>query len=307
MVCLSERSPSMPTPTLTDLTALLAICAHRSFRKAADELGVAPSTLSHAIRSLERNLGVRLLNRTTRSVSPTEAGSRLAAQLRPALRDVERALADVDRFRNQPSGTLRINAGASAARVLFAEVVPAFRRAYPEVTLDVVAEGALVDIVDEGFDAGIRLREAVPQDMIAIPLGGEMRFLAVASPAYLERRPAPQSPIDLKHHQCIQFRLRSGRIYRWEFEKHGEEVSIDAPGTLILDSHGLMIEAAVAAMGIAYVPESVAQRYLDNGSVFTVLEDWCPSLPGLYLYYPGHRHVPAALRALIDTIKSTKF
>lgn len=296
----------MPKPTLSDLNAFLAVCAHRSFRKAADELCVAPSTLSHSLRSLERELGVRLLNRSTRSVSPTEAGSRLADQLRPALHDVERALADVVAFGSRPSGTLRISAGASAARILLADVVPELRRAYPEVTLDLVAEGALVDIVDQGFDAGIRLHEAVPQDMIAIPLGGEMRFLAVASPAYLDGRTVPRSPADLAHHQCIQFRLRSGRIFRWEFEKHGEEVAIDVPGTLILDSHGLMIEAAVADMGIAYVPESVARPHLKIGSVVTVLEDWCPYLPGLYLYYSGHRHVPPALRALIDTIRSLR-
>lgn len=296
----------MSKPTLSDLSAFLAICAHRSFRRAADELGVSPSTLSHAMRSLESRLGVRLLNRSTRSVSPTEAGMRLADQLRPALLAVDRALDDVGDFGQRSSGTLRISASASAARVLFASIVPAFRRAFPDVTLDLVAENALVDIVDLGFDAGIRLHEAVPQDMIAIPLGGEMRFLTVASPAYLEGRTVPRMPADLAHHQCIRFRLRSGRIFRWEFEKHGEEVAIDVPGTLILDSHGLMIEAAVANMGIAYVPESVARRHLDGGSVVTVLEDWCPYLPGLHLYYPGHRHVPPALRALIDTIRSMR-
>lgn len=296
----------MPKPTLIDMSAFLAICAHRSFRKAADELGVSPSTLSHAMRSLEQQLDVRLLNRSTRSVSPTEAGQRFADRLRPALLAVDHALEDVGDFGKRPSGTLRVSAGASAARVLLARIVPEFRRAYPDITLDLVAEGALVDIVDQGFDAGIRLHEAVPQDMIAVPLGGEMRFLAVASPGYLEERAVPRSPDDLAHHQCIRFRLRSGRIFRWEFEKRGEEVAIDAPGNLILDSHGLMIEAAVASMGIAYVPESVARRHLDNGSVVTVLEDWCPYLPGLQLYYPGHRHVPPALRAFVDTIRSVR-
>ena len=296
----------MSKPTLSDLSVFLAICAHRSFRKAADELGVSPSTLSHAMRSLEGRLGVRLLNRSTRSVSPTEAGLRLADQLRPALLAVDHALEDVGKFGKRPSGTLRVSAGASAARVLLARIVPEFRRVYPDVTLDLVAEDALVDIVEQGFDAGLRLYEAVPQDMTAIRLGGDMRFLAVASPAYLEGRTAPRSPADLAQHQCIRFRLRSGRIFRWEFEKHGEEVAIDVPGTLILDSHGLMIEAAVAGMGIAYVPESVTRRHLDNGSMVTVLEDWCPYLPGLHLYYPGHRHIPPALRALIDTIRSMR-
>ena len=296
----------MPKPTLSDLSAFLAICAHRSFRKAADELGVSPSTLSHAMRSLESRLGVRLLNRSTRSVSPTEAGLRLGDRLRPALLEVDHALEDVGDFGHRPSGTVRISAGASAVRVLLAGIVPELRRLYPDITLDLVAEGALVDIVEGGFDAGLRLHEAVPQDMIAVPLGGDMRFLAVASPAYLDGRTAPRSPADLAHHECIRFRLRSGRIFRWEFEKHGEEVAIDVPGTLILDDHGLMVEAAAAGMGIAYVPESVARHHLDGGGLATVLEDWCPYLPGLCLYYPGHRHVPPALRALIDTIRSLR-
>lgn len=171
----------MLKPSLSDLNAFLPICAHRSFRNAADELGVAPSTLSHAIRALKRSRGVRLFNKSTRSVSPTEAGTRLADQLRPALRDVDQALVDVDSFRERPGGTLRINASPSAARVLFADVIPAFRLAYPNVTLDLVAESALVDVVEEGFDAGIRLLEAVPHYMIAIPIAGDTRFLAVGA------------------------------------------------------------------------------------------------------------------------------
>ncbi|MET0904743.1 MAG: LysR family transcriptional regulator, partial [Tardiphaga sp.] len=222
-------------PTLGDLTALAAIVAHRSFRKAADELGLSPSTLSHTMRVLEQNIGVRLLNRTTRSVSPTEAGERLVSRLQPVLRDLDSALQEVDAFRSRPSGTLRINANESAARLLMASVVPTFLARHPEMALDLVTEGRLIDIVADGFDAGIRLGEALPQDMIAVRFGGEARFVAVASPAYLKGRTLPQTPDDLKQHACIRFRMPSGKLYRWEFEKHGQEMAIDVPGALTLD------------------------------------------------------------------------
>ena len=290
-------------PTLGDLTALSAIAAHRSFRKAADELGLSPSTLSHMMRVLEQNIGVRLLNRTTRSVSPTEAGERLVARLQPVLRDLDAALAEVDAFRSRPSGTLRINTAEGAARVLLNTVVPTFLARHPEMALDLVTEGRLIDIVADGFDAGIRLGEAVPQDMVAVRFGGEARFVAVASPSYLAKRSPPQTPDDLKDHSCIRFRLPSGKLYRWEFEKHGQELSIDVPGTLTLDHIELMAEAAVSGLGIAYVPIRSAQPWIDRDLLVTVLDDWCPWIPGLFLYYPGHRHVPPGLRAFIDVLK----
>ncbi|MDB5566630.1 MAG: putative transcriptional regulator [Tardiphaga sp.] len=290
-------------PTLGDLTALAAIAAHRSFRKAADELGLSPSTLSHMMRVLEQNMGVRLLHRTTRSVSTTEAGERLVTRLQPVLRDLDSALQEVDAFRGRPSGTLRINANESAARMLVASVVPAFLARHPEMALDLVTDGRLIDIVAGGFDAGIRLGEAVPQDMVAVRFGGEARFLAVASPAYLEGRAPPQTPDDLKDHACIRFRLPSGKLYRWEFEKHGQEMAIDVPGVLTLDHVELMIEAAVGGLGIAYASDKSARPYLESGELVSVLDDWCPSIPGLFLYYPGHRHVPPGLRAFIDVLK----
>ncbi|MDR3436772.1 LysR family transcriptional regulator [Telmatospirillum sp.] len=292
-------------PSLTDLSALAAIVAHRSFRKAADELGLSPSTLSHMVRTLERNMGVRLLNRTTRSVAPTEAGERLVTRLGPVLRELDAALSEVADFRSHPGGTLRINSSEIAARLLLRSAVPRFLARYPEVSLDLVTEGRLIDIVAEGFDAGIRLGEAVPQDMIAVRFGGEARFVAVASPAYLACHAAPRTPDDLKDHVCIRFRLPSGKPYRWEFAKHNQEMAVDVPGMLTLDHLELMTEAAAAGMGIAYVPDRSAQPYIDRGALVTVLDDWCPAIPGLFLYYPGHRHVPPALRAFIDVLRET--
>ncbi|PAP98194.1 LysR family transcriptional regulator [Mesorhizobium mediterraneum] len=295
----------MSGPGLPELTALAAIVSHRSFRKAADDLGLSPSTLSHMMRALERDMGVRLLNRTTRSVAPTEAGARLVARLQPLLRDIDAALAEVDNFRSLPAGTLRINSSEIAARMLLKSTVPAFLARYPQVSLDLVTEGRLVDIVAEGFDAGIRLGEAVPQDMVAVRFGGATRFIAVASPTYLATRKIPRVPDDLRNHTCIRFRLPSGKPYRWEFEKHGQEISIDVPGVLTLDHMELMAEAAVAGLGVAYISDKSAQSYIEQGALVSLLEDWCPAIPGLFLYYPGHRLVPPALRAFIDVLKET--
>jgi DNA-binding transcriptional LysR family regulator len=290
-------------PALGDLTALAAIVSHRSFRKAADELGVSPSTLSHMMRTLELKMGVRLLNRTTRSVSPTEAGERLVSRLQPVLRELDLALEEVDAVRSRPSGSLRINASEPAARLLMQSVVPAFLARYPDMSVDLATEGRLVDIVAGGFDAGVRLGEALPQDMIAVRFGGPVRFLAVASPAYLAGHERPLAPDDLMDHACIRVRLPSGKLYRWEFEKHGQELTVDVPGPLTLDHPGLMAEAAADGMGIAYVPDRAAQPFIDAGKLVTVLDDWCPSIPGLFLYYPGHRHVPPGLKAFVDMLR----
>jgi len=280
----------------------MAIVAHRSFRKAADELGLAPSTLSHMMRTMEKKMGVRLLHRTTRSVAPTEAGERLAARLGPALKDVDAALEAVDTFRSGPRGSLRINSNISASRLLLKSIVPTYLARYPEMTVDLVSEGRLIDIVAEGFDAGVRLREAVPQDMIAVPFGGAAQFVAVVSPAYVNKQGRPQVPDDLAKHRCIRLRLPSGKLYRWEFEKNGEEIAVEVPGSLILDNIDLMVEVAAAGLGIAYVPRLAADDFLESGRLLLVLDDWCPKFDGLCLYYSGHRHVPAGLRAFIDLI-----
>jgi DNA-binding transcriptional LysR family regulator len=295
----------MTRPSINDLAAFAAVAEHRSFRKAADALGVSRSALSHTLLGLERRLGVRLLHRTTRSVAPTDAGAQLLAKLDPVLRDLDAALETVTDT-SGPRGPLRINANKSAARRLLGGAVPLFLARYPNVELDLVSEGRLVDIVEQGFDAGIRLAEAAPQDMVAIPLGGEVRFLAVASPAYLAQRPPPAVPDDLRAHVCIRQRLPSGKRYRWEFSRRGEDITIDPPGVLTLDDNDLMVQAAADGLGIAYVPDSFAQALLDSRRLVTVLEDWCPRIPGLMLYYPGHRLVPSALRAFIDVIREVE-
>ncbi len=291
-------------PALSDLTAFAAIVSHRSFRKAADELGVAPSTLSHMMRTLEASMGVRLLHRTTRSVSATEAGERLVARLQPVLRDLDLALAEVDDFRDRPSGTLRINTSEIAARLLLQQVVPTFLTRHPQMKLDLVTEGRLVDIVADGYDAGIRLGEAIPQDMIGVRFGGPVRFVAVASPDYLASRKKPKTPDDLKQHECIRFRLASGKMFRWEFAKRAQEITVDVPGALTLDHVELMAEAAAKGLGIAYVSAHSAAPWIERGDLVTVLDDWCPSIPGLFLYYPGHRHVPPGLKAFIEVLKA---
>lgn len=281
----------------------MAVAEHRSFRRAADLMGVTRSSLSHLIRGLESNLGARLLHRTTRSVSLTEAGERLLKRLHPLMHDLSTALEEVTGEHGHLQGQLRINGNDAAIRLLLKTVVPEFLRRYPGVELDLVAEGRLVDIVDQGFDAGIRLGEAVPKDMVAVRLGPDMRFLAVASPGYLAAHPSPKTPDMLDKHQCIRQRLPSGKRYRWEFSKRGQAMEIDVPGALTLDHNPLMVEAAIDGLGIAYVPEPYARAALDGGRLATVLEDWCPPIPGLFLYFPGNRHMPASLRAFVDTIR----
>jgi DNA-binding transcriptional LysR family regulator len=290
---------------MAELRAFAAIAAHRSFRKAADELALSASTLSHMMRTLEENLGVRLLHRTTRSVAPTDAGAQLLMRLAPVLRDLDLALEQVNAFRQRPSGMLRINASEVAARQLLGAVVPAFLERYPDMELDLVTEGKLIDIVADGFDAGIRLGESVPQDMVAVRFGGDVRFVAVASPGYLAVHSAPVSPDDLAVHRCIRIRMPSGKSYRWEFARHGQEIAVDTPGALTLDHLELMAQAATQGLGIAYMPDTVARPYLARGELVTVLDDWCPSIPGLFLYYPGHRHVPMGLKAFIEVLKES--
>jgi len=266
-------------------------------------MGVSRSALSHAIIALEGKLGVRLFNRTTRSVSLTHAGARLLARLDPVLQDLDHALDTLSEERGTPSGTLRINANKSGARILLKDVVPRFLDLYPDVELDLVSEGRLVDIVEQGFDAGVRLLEAVPKDMAAVKFGGDVRFIAVAAPSYLESLARPNTPDDLNAHCCIRQRLPSGKRYRWEFSRHGAEIAIDVPGNLTLDDNDLLVQAAADGRGIAYVPEHFAEPFLGSGRLVTVLDDWCPQSPGLALYYPRSRHLPSPLRAFIDLLR----
>lgn len=294
---------AIKAPTFADLRAFMAVAEHRSFRRAADLMGLTPSALSHTLRALETSLNTRLLHRTTRSVALTEAGEQLLTRIAPLLGQLNEALEDASGAGGRLSGTLRINGNAGAISLLLRTVVPTFLQRHPGVQLDLVAEGRLVDIVEQGFDAGIRLAEAVPRDMIAIPLEPPIRFLAVAAPAYLQQHPAPQVPDDLAGHRCIRQRLPSGKRYRWEFSRRGQETAIDVPGALTLDDSNLMVEAAVSGLGIAYVPEAQARRALDEGTLRIVLEDWCPPSAGSQLYFPANRHMPPSLRALIDVIR----
>lgn len=296
------KSP-VKTPTLSDLKAFIAVAEQRSFRRAADFSGVTRSTLSHAIRGLEARLGVRLLHRTTRSVALTEAGETLLRRIAPHLSGLEQALEEIADTQGQVVGTLRINGGEEAIHLLLQTMVPDYMARYPGVSLDLVVDGRLVDIVAEGFDAGIRLAEDVPADMVAVRFGEDVRFLAVASPSYLTRHPAPASPDDLARHQCIRQRLPSGKRYRWEFSRHGQSIQLDVPGTLTLNSSPLMVDAAIKGLGIAYVADVHAHAALADGRLVSVLEPWCPPIPGLCLWFPANRHMPTSLRALIDLMK----
>jgi DNA-binding transcriptional LysR family regulator len=291
---------------LFELNAVAAISAHRSFRAAATELGISPSALSHAIAGLEKRLGVRLINRTTRSVSLSQAGERFLARVSPALREIAGAMEDVNAFRDTPTGTLRINFKERAGHLILRPVVAKYLRRYPDMQVELTVEGRPIDIVAEGFDAGIRLAESVPQDMVSVPCGPDSRFIVVGAPAYFERRPVPRSPADLLAHDCIRRRMPGGKLYRWEFEKRGEEMALDVPGRLTLDNDGLMIEAALEGLGLAFVSDWWVTDHLAKGSLQAVLEDWTPPFPGLCLYYPRHRHVTAGLRAFVDLIREQR-
>ncbi|SFK43463.1 LysR family transcriptional regulator [Caulobacter sp. UNC279MFTsu5.1] len=293
----------MSRPSLNDLTAFVVVATHRSFRRAADELGVAPSTLSHTMRALEARMGMRLLNRTTRSVSPTEAGFQLLARLQPALASLDEALESVAGFRGGVAGAVRINAPRVAAALIVREVIPLLSQRHPDVTVDIVVEGELVDIVAGGFDAGVRLADSIPRDMIAVPLTRPLRFVCVASPAYLDRAGAPTTPDDLRTHRCIGHRLPSGRLYRWEFERDGQAMTIETAGSIILDDEDLMVDAAIGGLGLAYVAEPAAAAALAAGLVREVLAPWLRATEAVAVYYPGRRAAPLALRAFLDVVR----
>lgn len=291
------------TPPLPDLMAFATVARHRSFSRAAAEMGVSRSALSHTLRILEQRLDMRLFNRTTRSVALTDGGAELLSRLVPVLGDLETIFDALAERLGEPSGVLRINGPETAIRLLMKSVAPEFLARYPQMRLDLAADGRFIDIVAQGFDAGIRLADAVSLDMIAVPFGGALRFVAVASPDYLATHPAPIDPDGLRLHRCIRQRLPSGKLYQWEFEKAGGLQTVDVPGVLTLDHNGMMVEAAIAGMGIAYVPETAAVEALVQGKLVLVLEEWCPPASGLCLYYPGRRHVPAGLRAFIDVLR----
>jgi DNA-binding transcriptional LysR family regulator len=294
---------------LADLNAFVAAARARGFRDGARASGGSASGISEAVRRLEAQLGVRLLNRTTRSVVPTEAGARLLERLGPALTEVEAALDVVNAFRDRPAGTLRLNVPVVAARLVLPGIVPRFLAAYPDIRLEVVAEDNLVDVIAAGCDAGIRYDERLEQDMIAVPIGPRFqRFAAAAAPSYLDRRGRPRHPRDLLGHACLRARFSSGAMTSpWEFERDGEVVRVDPTGPLIVSVGGatdLAVEAAVAGTGIIVLFEDWLRPHLDSGALEPVLEPWWQPFSGPFLYYPGRRLVPAPLRAFIDFIKS---
>jgi DNA-binding transcriptional LysR family regulator len=291
---------------LLELNAVVAVAQHRSFRAAAAELGLSPSALSHAISTLEQRMGVRLFNRTTRSVALSEAGERFLSRVRPALREISDAMEVINEFKDKPTGTLRLNSSEGAARLVVMPLVTEFLRRYPEMQVELVTEDRLIDIVAEGFDAGVRLAEAVPQDMVAVPCSPKVSFAVVGAPRYFKGRTSPATPGDLLAHNCIRHRKRSGGYFRWEFEKRGKEVVVDVKGSLALDNDTLMLQAALKGTGLAFVSDWAAAADVAAGRLVRVLEDWTPSYPGLCLYYPGHRHVPAGLKAFIGIIREAR-
>ena len=289
----------MSTPSLAELTAFAAVAERRSFARAAVALGVSASALSHSVRELESRLGVRLLNRTTRSVAPTEAGTRLLERLRPALGEITEALEDVNDFRGRPRGTLRLNVPRSA-RLVLQPLIARFLAENPDMRLEIECDDRLVDIVAEGFDAGVRFTEQIAGDMIAVRLGAPVRFVLLASPAYLSKHGRPEHPDDLARHRCIRRRFSDGSYYRWELEGEGRELEVEVDGPFTTNDEVLALEAAADGVGVALSFDSMAEPWIASGRLVRILEDWCPPFPGPYLYYPSRRHMSAGLRAFID-------
>lgn len=295
---------------LGDLNAFVAVARAGGFREGARSSGASASGLSEAVRRLEAQLGVRLLNRTTRSVVPTEAGLRLLERLTPALREVDAALDVVNGFRDRPAGTLRLNVPVSVARLVLPAIVAPFLKTYPEIRIELIAEDSFVDVLAAGCDAGIRYDERLEQDMIAVPIGPRIqRFATAAAPAYLDARGRPEHPRDLLNHACLRGRFSSGAMPPWDYVRDGEVVRIEPTGPLVVSPGGaaeLAIETAIAGLGVIHLFEDWLRPHLDSGALEPVLESWWESFPGPFLYYPGRRLVPAPLRAFVDFIKTGK-
>jgi DNA-binding transcriptional LysR family regulator len=294
---------------LSDLSAFVAVVRAGGFRDAARVKGVSASSLSEAVRRLEKQLGVRLLNRTTRSVAPTQAGARVLERLTPALAEVEASLDGVNAFRDQPAGTLRLNVPASVARSVLPPIITAFLKTYPDIRMEVIVEDGFVDVLAAGCDAGIRYGERLDRDMIAVPIGPRVqRFATAAAPDYLAARGRPEHPRDLLEHSCLRSQFAGGAMPTWEFERDGEAVSIEPVGPLIVRpgaASDVLISAAVAGLGVIYLFEDRLQPAIAEGSLIPMLEPWWPSFSGPFLYFPGRRLLPAPLRAFVDFIKQT--
>ena len=289
---------------LNDLMAFLAVARERSFTRAAAKLGVSQSALSHTIRGLEERLGLRLLTRTTRSVSPTEAGERLLRAAGPRLEEIESELAALSELADKPAGTIRITASENAADTILWPAIAKLLPRYPQINVEIIIDYGLTDIVAERYDAGVRLGEQVAKDMIAVRIGPELRMACVGSAAYFAKYPRPKKPQDLTAHNCINLRLPTyGGLYAWEFEKAGRELKVRVEGQLVFNTVTLMLNAALDGAGLAYLPEDQARKYLGNKRLIRVLEDWCPPFPGYHLYYPSRRQTTPAFALLVDALR----
>jgi DNA-binding transcriptional LysR family regulator len=294
----------MPRPAVNDLIVFLAVARAQSFTKAAGKLGVSQSALSHTIRGLEERLGLRLLTRTTRSVAPTEAGERLLVSIGPRLDEIESELAALSAFREKPAGTIRINAGEHAADAVLWPALEKLLPDYPDINVEIIVDYGLTDIVAERYDAGVRLGEQVAKDMIAVRIGPDMRMAVVGAPAYFDNKPTPLTPQDLTDHNCINLRLPTyGSVYAWEFEKDGRELRVRVEGQLVFNNIALRLNAVLAGLGLAYMPENLVEAHLADGRLVRVLEDWCLPFSGYHLYYPSRRHTSPAFALLVDALR----
>jgi DNA-binding transcriptional LysR family regulator len=291
---------------LADLSYFLEIAKHRNFRRASVELGVSPSAMSHALRSLEERLGVRLLNRTSRSVTLTAAGEALQGATLDPFDQITRAFDVVNAFRDAPRGRIRISMENDAADFLVAPILPEFIERYPDVELEISVNNRMIDVTEGGFDAGIRYGGAVPEDMVIQRLSADFRWRVVAAPAYLERYGTPVDPDDLQHHRALRFKLGDDRIYRWEFERGDEEVLIEVPGTVTVDNSRVALSAARRGSVLAYVPDFMVAGEVREGTLTTVLDDWAPLGPGFHVYYTSRRQVPTGLRSFIDLVRQLR-
>ncbi|WP_065376002.1 LysR family transcriptional regulator [Ensifer adhaerens] len=294
----------MPQENYNDLVAFLTVARERSFTKAAAKLGVSQSALSQTVRGLEARLGIRLLTRTTRSVSPTEAGERLLTTVGPRFDEIEVELGALSELKDKPSGTIRITAGEHPAISVLAPAIRKLAIEYPDINVEVIVDYGLTDIVAERYDAGIRLGEQVAKDMIAVKVSGDMRMAVVGSPAYFARYGRPETPQDLTGHNCINMRLPTrGGIYPWEFERDGREIRVRVDGQLVFNNLAMRIDAALSGLGLAYLPEDQATEHLATGRLERVLGDWCEPFPGYHLYYPNRRHASPAFAVFVDALR----
>lgn len=291
---------------LTDLSYFLELAKHRNFRKAGIELGVSASALSHALRAFEERLGVRLLNRTTRSVTLTAAGEALQAAVIGPFDEIGRAVDVVNRFRDAPMGRVKLSVPTEAATFLIAPVMATFLERYPDVEIEISISNRMIDVIDSGFDAGIRYGGTVPEDMVAQRLSRDVRWLVVAAPSYLERYGVPVHPNDLLNHRCIRIRIGDDRIYRWEFERDSEKLEVSVPGSLLVDQGVVGLAAVKEGAGLMYVCDPMARDLVDQGVLRTVLEDWAPTGPGFHIYYSSRRQIPAALRLFIELVRELR-